>query len=249
MSVTYTGPYKKGDIKKVVLAYSGGLDTSVILKWLQTAYGCEVVTFTADLGQGEELGPGAQEGRDVRRQAREHPHRRRARGVRERLRLPDVPRQRALRGRVPARHLDRPAADRQAPDRDRPRGRRRRGVSRRHRQGQRPGALRAQLLCAEARHQGDRAVARMGAHLAHQAVRVRREAPDSRSPRTSAARRRSRSTPTSCTPPARARSWRIPGRRPTRASTSAPSRPRPRPTRRPTSRSISRRATRWPSTA
>jgi argininosuccinate synthase len=57
MSVTYTGPYKKGDIKKVVLVYSGGLDTSVILKWLQTAYGCEVVTFTADLGQGEELGP------------------------------------------------------------------------------------------------------------------------------------------------------------------------------------------------
>jgi argininosuccinate synthase len=47
----------KGDIKKVVLAYSGGLDTSIILKWLQTSYGCEVVTFTADLGQGEELGP------------------------------------------------------------------------------------------------------------------------------------------------------------------------------------------------
>ena len=43
--------------KKVVLAYSGGLDTSVILKWLQTEYGCEVVTFTADLGQGEELEP------------------------------------------------------------------------------------------------------------------------------------------------------------------------------------------------
>jgi argininosuccinate synthase len=45
------------DVKKVVLAYSGGLDTSVILKWLQTTYQCEVVTFTADLGQGEELGP------------------------------------------------------------------------------------------------------------------------------------------------------------------------------------------------
>ena len=45
------------DIKKIVLAYSGGLDTSIILKWLQTTYGCEVVTFTADLGQGEELGP------------------------------------------------------------------------------------------------------------------------------------------------------------------------------------------------
>ncbi len=44
-------------VKKVVLAYSGGLDTSVILKWLQTEYGCEVVTFTADLGQGEELEP------------------------------------------------------------------------------------------------------------------------------------------------------------------------------------------------
>ena len=45
------------DVKKVVLAYSGGLDTSVILRWLQTEYGCEVVTFTADLGQGEELEP------------------------------------------------------------------------------------------------------------------------------------------------------------------------------------------------
>ncbi len=45
------------DINKVVLAYSGGLDTSVILKWLQQTYGCEVVTFTADLGQGEELEP------------------------------------------------------------------------------------------------------------------------------------------------------------------------------------------------
>ena len=47
----------KKDVKKVVLAYSGGLDTSIILKWLQTHYGCEVVTFTADLGQGEELEP------------------------------------------------------------------------------------------------------------------------------------------------------------------------------------------------
>lgn len=45
------------DIKKVVLAYSGGLDTSIILKWLQDTYNCEVVTFTADLGQGEEVEP------------------------------------------------------------------------------------------------------------------------------------------------------------------------------------------------
>ncbi len=48
---------KKGDVKKVVLAYSGGLDTSIILKWLQQTYQCEIVTFTADLGQGEELEP------------------------------------------------------------------------------------------------------------------------------------------------------------------------------------------------
>ena len=47
----------KNDIKKVVLAYSGGLDTSIILKWLREQYGCEVVTFTADIGQGEELEP------------------------------------------------------------------------------------------------------------------------------------------------------------------------------------------------
>ncbi|MHA1537186.1 MAG: argininosuccinate synthase, partial [Alphaproteobacteria bacterium] len=48
---------KKGQVKKVVLAYSGGLDTSVILRWLQETYGCEVVTFTADIGQGEEVEP------------------------------------------------------------------------------------------------------------------------------------------------------------------------------------------------
>jgi argininosuccinate synthase len=51
-----TGEYMS-DVKKVVLAYSGGLDTSVILKWLQDTYGCEVVTFTADIGQGEEVEP------------------------------------------------------------------------------------------------------------------------------------------------------------------------------------------------
>jgi argininosuccinate synthase len=45
------------DVRKVVLAYSGGLDTSIILKWLQDTYGCEVVTFTADIGQGEEVEP------------------------------------------------------------------------------------------------------------------------------------------------------------------------------------------------
>ena len=43
--------------KRIVLAYSGGLDTSVILKWLQEEYNCEVIAFTADIGQGEELNP------------------------------------------------------------------------------------------------------------------------------------------------------------------------------------------------
>jgi argininosuccinate synthase len=51
------GQVTSGKVKKVVLAYSGGLDTSVILRWLQETYGCEVVTFTADIGQGEELEP------------------------------------------------------------------------------------------------------------------------------------------------------------------------------------------------
>ena len=52
-------------IRKVVLAYSGGLDTSVILKWLQDTYGCEVVTFTADIGQGEELEPARRKARKL----------------------------------------------------------------------------------------------------------------------------------------------------------------------------------------
>ena len=52
-------------IRKVVLAYSGGLDTSVILKWLQERYGCEVVTFTADIGQGEELEPARRKARKM----------------------------------------------------------------------------------------------------------------------------------------------------------------------------------------
>ena len=54
---------KNNEVKKVVLAYSGGLDTSVILKWLQDTYGCEVVTFTADIGQGEELAPARRKAR------------------------------------------------------------------------------------------------------------------------------------------------------------------------------------------
>ena len=131
-------------VKKVVLAYSGGLDTSVILRWLQETYRCEVVTFTADLGQGEELEPARKKAEMM--------------GVRE-IFIDDLreefvrdfvfPMFRAnalYEGAIPARHLDRPAADRQAPDRDRPPDRRRRGRARRHRQGQRPGPLRARAI-------------------------------------------------------------------------------------------------------
>ncbi len=58
VTATETKPLRGGGaVKKVVLAYSGGLDTSIILKWLQDEYGCEVVTFTADIGQGEEIEP------------------------------------------------------------------------------------------------------------------------------------------------------------------------------------------------
>jgi len=55
----------KKSVKKVVLAYSGGLDTSIILKWLQDEYNCEVVTFTADIGQGEEVEPARQKALDL----------------------------------------------------------------------------------------------------------------------------------------------------------------------------------------
>ena len=83
----------KKDVKKVVLAYSGGLDTSVILKWLQTEYGAEVVTFTADLGQGEEIEPARKKAETLGIKPEQHLHRGCARGIRPRLRLPHVPRQ------------------------------------------------------------------------------------------------------------------------------------------------------------
>ena len=148
MSVTYTGPHKKGDIKKVVLAYSGGLDTSVILKWLQTTYGCEVVTFTADLGQGEELGPARKKAEmlgikpknifidDVREEFVKD-------FVFPMFRANALYEGQYLLGTSIARPL---IAKRQIEiARD---GRRRRRLPRRHRQGQRPGALRAHLLRA-----------------------------------------------------------------------------------------------------
>ena len=79
--------------KKVVLAYSGGLDTSIILKWLQTEYGAEVVTFTADLGQGEEVAPARAKAELLGIKPENIFIDDLQRGVRPRLRLPDVPRQ------------------------------------------------------------------------------------------------------------------------------------------------------------
>ncbi len=86
----------KDTVKKVVLAYSGGLDTSIILKWLGETYGCEIVTFTADLGQGEELAPARAKALAMGVKPREYFHRRSARRIRPRFRVPDVPRQHAL---------------------------------------------------------------------------------------------------------------------------------------------------------
>ena len=160
---------------KVVLAYSGGLDTSVILKWLQDTYDCEVVTFTADIGQGEELEPARAKALQLGVK-KKHLRRGSARRVRARFRVSDVPRQRGVRRRVSARHVDRAAADRQAPGRDRAQDRRRCDLARRDRQGQRPGALRARRLRADAGRQGHRAVARMGSAVAREAARVRRQA-------------------------------------------------------------------------
>ena len=81
--------------KKIVLAYSGGLDTSVIMRWLKETYGCEVIAFCADVGQGEDLEAVQEEGARHRRV--EVPRRRPARRVRARLRLPDAARRRRLR--------------------------------------------------------------------------------------------------------------------------------------------------------
>ena len=166
-------------VEKVVLAYSGGLDTSVILKWLQETYGCTVATFTADLGQGDELEP-------ARTKAL-------AMGVRsdeifiEDLReefardfvFPDVPGQRRIRRRVPARHIHRKAVDRQAIGRDSHFGGCGRSQSRRHRQRQRPGAIRVGSLRLETGDPCDSAMAHLGSQLTGVAHGLRRPPRDS----------------------------------------------------------------------
>jgi argininosuccinate synthase len=148
-----------------VLAYSGGLDTSIILKWLQTEYGCEVVTFTADLGQGEELEPARKKAEML--------------GIKE-IYIEDLreefvrdfvfPMFRAnalyegvyLLGTSIARPL---ISKRLVEIARRDRGRCRQ--PRRDRQGQRPGAVRTVGLCAQPGHQGHRALARLGPEEPH----------------------------------------------------------------------------------
>ena len=157
---------KKGDVKKVVLAYSGGLDTSIILKWLQTNYGCEVVTFTADLGQGEELAPARDKALllgikpenifidDLREEfVRDYVFPMfRANTVYEGQYLLGTSIARPLIAKKQIEIAEKVGADAVVPWRDR--------------QGQRSGAVRTRLLCAQARRDRDRAVARMGSALA-----------------------------------------------------------------------------------
>ena len=94
---------------KVVLAYSGGLDTSIILRWLQETYDAEVITFTADLGQGEEVEPARAKALEMGVPAENiHIEDVREEFVRDFV-YPMFPGQHDLRGRVPARHVDRPS--------------------------------------------------------------------------------------------------------------------------------------------
>ena len=239
----------KGDVKKVVLAYSGGLDTSIILKWLQTTYGCEVVTFTADLGQGEELEPARKKAlmlgikpenifiEDLREEfVRDYVFPMfRANAVYEGQYLLGTSIARPLIAKKQIEIAEKVGADAVVAWRDR--------------QGQRPGALRARLLCAEARHQDHRAVARVGLQEPRAADRIRREASDS--DRQGQARRSAvlgRREPAALRRP-RARCWKTRRRKCRTMSIRAPSIRRRRPTRRPTSPSTSSAATRSPSTA
>ena len=236
------------DVKKVVLAYSGGLDTSVILKWLQTTYGCEVVTFTADLGQGEELGPARDKARLL--------------GIREENIFVDDLREEFVRDFVFPMFRANALYE----------GQYLLGTS-----IARPLIAKRQIEIAEAT--GADAVAHGATGKGNDQVRFElgyyalkpdvkviapwrewdltsrtaliefAERTRSRSPRTSAARRRSAWTPTCCTPVPRERSWRSPGTRRTRWSGSAPSAPRTRPTAPPRSPWSSSAATLSASTA
>ena len=145
----------------MLLLYSGGLDTSVMLKWIQESYGAEIVTLTVDLGQpGEDWEVVDRQGARARRASRRSSSTR-ARSSREEYVLPAIKRQRPLRRRLPALHRARPAADRQARGRAGARARLRHDRPRLHRQGQRPGAHRGHDRDARPRAEDDRPGARV----------------------------------------------------------------------------------------
>ena len=127
---------------------------------------------------GRGTGARSREGAARRHQAGERVHRGPSGGVRSRLRVPDVPRQHGVRRAIPARHVNRTAADREKADRDRAQGRRRRRLSRRHRKRQRSGAVRAELLRARAVDQDRRAMAGMDVQGPRGTLELRARAPD-----------------------------------------------------------------------
>jgi hypothetical protein len=215
-----------GKIKKVVLAYSGGLDTSIILKWLQETYGCEVVTFTADLGQGEELGPARKKAElmgikpanifidDLREEFV-------ADYVFPMFRANAVYEGVYLLGTSIARPL----------------------IAKRQIEIARQTG--ADAVCHGATGKGnDQVRFELTYYALEPSIKIAngrsraattcsssRAPTRSRSPRTRRARLRSRSTPTCCTPPPRAKCWRTRPRRHPRSSISARFRRWPRPTR------------------
>ena len=221
----------KGDVKKVVLAYSGGLDTSIILKWLQTDYGCEVVTFTADLGQGEELGPAREKAlllgvkpenifiEDLREEfVRDYVFPMfRANAVYEGQYLLGTSIARPLIAKAQidiARKVGADAVSHGATGKGNDQVRFEVAYY----------ALEPDIRVIAPWREWDLASEPRGCSPSPSSTR-------SRSPRTSAARRRSASTPTCCTPPPRARCWRTRPSRRRSSSISAPSPRRTRPTR------------------
>jgi argininosuccinate synthase len=161
-------------VKKIVLAYSGGLDTSIILKWLQETYKADVVAYIADVGQGEETEPAAEKAVDTGACA-VHVEDLQAKSSCATSCSPPcapTPSTKASTSSAPAS----PAPHRQRPDRRAAQGRRRRRLPRRHRQGQRPGPLRVHLLRPRAERHHHRPLARLGPQQPQRPARLRRKA-------------------------------------------------------------------------
>ena len=153
--------------EKVVLAYSGGLDTTIIIPWLKENYDCEVIAVAVDVGQGEELEPLNEKAiksgaskiyiEDVREEFVDRVH------------MAHAADGRGVRGRIPAGHQLCAPDHSQASGGDRQEGRRDRHLPRRYRQGQRPGSFRADHQGAGSQHEDHRPLA----HLGHQDPRRR----------------------------------------------------------------------------